>query len=403
LNRSNRWLRLGIPGQDGDESRAPFRKRHWSGIRYLRVGVPLFAAIVTASTTVGGINASGASTPANVAAAQKVIAKAETRPTSITGLASVGKAIPKGKTIAFINCGTTTCTEEEPIVTAIDTTLGWHTTIINTDGSVQETQNAWAQIIREKPNGVLYVATPRSEIDTYLTQAKADGILVASTGSVDPTGAGLSYIAPGVQEFPYYGTLQATWVVAHSNGHPAAVFLDLPDFPVISAIGQGFQKSFSEQCPGCFDGDLDIPLADIGTSATTSLIVSYLRAHPSVKYVVGGFDQLLVGLPAALKAAGLTGIDTFAEAPDSINLQYIAAGQESGTVANDSYEDLYAMINYFVRSFAGVSLPPAIRIPLWVLTKSNLPANETFFPEIKNISQYFAKLWNVKPAKFVAA
>ena len=59
------------------------------------------------------------------------------------------------------------------------------------------------------------------------------------------------------------------------------------------------------------------------------MIVSYLRAHPEVNYVALSYDGVGVGLPAALKAAGLADkVKIIGEAPTATNVSYVEAGTQ---------------------------------------------------------------------------
>ena len=83
-------------------------------------------------------------------------------------------------------------------------------------------------------------------------------------------------------------------------------------------------------CPSATANTLDIALADIANATTT--IVSYVRSHPNVKYVVASTDGLTIGLPGALKAAGLN-VKLVGQGATPTNIQYLKSGQEVGDAA----------------------------------------------------------------------
>ena len=72
------------------------------------------------------------------------------------------------------------CEAEADIVKEATDILGWEVTKLSTDGSPQQVQNAWEQVVREKPDGVMYTGTPRSQIEQYITQAAANGTAIAA-------------------------------------------------------------------------------------------------------------------------------------------------------------------------------------------------------------------------------
>jgi ribose transport system substrate-binding protein len=353
------------------------------------------------SSSSGGSNSSSSASASNsafaakVAAAKKQLAKVEARPTKITLTTPIGKPIPTGKTIAYINCGAPACTLESSIIRQAASTLGWTEQVLNTDGTPQEVDNAWAQVIREKPFGVIYEGFPRSEFNQQILKASAEGIFVSGCCNEDSAGDGIDYYIDGnAVQAQVTGPILADWATAQSTGteKPAVVYLNVPEYTVLTAIGQTFKSDFASDCPGCSFNTLDLPLTSIGSNAPT-LIISYLRSHPNVKYVVGSIDSANIGLPAALKAAGLTDIKIFGVTPTTINLGYIAAGQESGTVTYDYYEIDYGLVDAIARKAAGVPIQSGFIPPPWVLTQANLPSATQITPVVANIQTYFAHLW----------
>src|ERR1700677_231662 len=319
------------------------------------------------------------------------------------------KRDPKGKTIDYILCGAPRCTAGAALMTKIDDTLGWKTNTIANDGTPKGLTNAWAQVLRQQPDGIAFVALPRSSMNADLLHAKADHIPVVDATTTDPPGNGITYIygdtRSGKTGYSVYGSVMADWVVAHSNGHPSALFVNLPDFPVITDTQQVFKSSYARDCPGCSQGSIDIPEADIGTTAP-GVIVSYFRAHPDTKYVVLGTDALGVGLPAAIKAAGITGINIFGQSPTTTNFQYIADGEERGTIGGDVPQLVYSQVDSLARTFAGVPQQPSGAPPIWIIDKTKIPnfssdpiytdSGGAIYTESRGVAAYFDKLWGIK-------
>ena len=122
------------------------------------------------ATTTAGLGRSdddrrfgGATTTASgatgAAKAKEVVDKTLQRPTSIDLNTPVGKDIPTGKKLYFISCGVESCALEADIIKQAADILGWSFTPLQTDGSSQQIQNAWEQVVREKPDGVVYTGT----------------------------------------------------------------------------------------------------------------------------------------------------------------------------------------------------------------------------------------------------
>ena len=97
----------------------------------------------------------------------------------------------------------------------------------------------------------------------------------------------------------------AAKIVADSNGKANTLFVNISAFQILQALAGQLESSYKQFCPDCEYGTLDIPVTSLGKDAPDR-IVSYLRSHPQVNYVVLSVSNALgAGLPAALKAAGL--------------------------------------------------------------------------------------------------
>ncbi len=351
----------------------------------------------SSATTAGGggssaTTASGGSSV--VAQAQATLAKDSIQPTQLPITTPITKPIPKGKNVVFINCGEASCTQEGAIIKQATDYLHWNLQVINTDGSASQVQNAWAQILREKPFGVMYTAFPESEFKSSLTTAVKEGIHTAACCVTDPVGNGLDWIintASGVGSEAEGGVF-AQWAVANSSGPPNTLYVNLPQFPILTAAYAELQSAFKSLAPTGHLYTVDIPTADIGASAGTQLVTSFLRSHPKVTEVISSTDGLSIGLPSALKAAGVTGIKIFGEGATSTNLEYIKSGLQAGSIAFDYYEDMFGMVDALARISVGQKLIDWSP-PLWILNSSNIPTVNALFPVVKDSPQKFEALW----------
>src|SRR4051812_40362938 len=107
------------------------------------------------SSSSSSTGASSAGSGATNAAADKVAAQFAQRPTRIPVTAPIGKPIPTGKQIDFINCGVTSCTILYNNLVEAAKTLGWSVKQINTQGTPESVQAAWKQAVNDKPDAVI--------------------------------------------------------------------------------------------------------------------------------------------------------------------------------------------------------------------------------------------------------
>ena len=110
----------------------------------------------------------------------------------------------------------------------------------------------------------------------------------------------------------------AAWVVNDAaktgNTKPGAVYVNLPDFPILTSLATALKQHLQRPVRTAVrTTKLSVGFADLKKAPDN--VVSFLRAHPDTKYVITSTDSLFLGLPAALKAAGLNDVKIFGEGP----------------------------------------------------------------------------------------
>jgi ribose transport system substrate-binding protein len=334
---------------------------------------------------------------AGLSKAQSFLTQYEQQPTQITSTVKVGKPVPKGKTLYFITCGSTPeCTQEGPIVQQADNLLGWKTVVLNNDGTPQQWKSDFNQVVQAKPAAVLYSAIPQADFASEVPALKKNGTFVAGccvTDSADAT-TGIGYAIDVPDQIGPIGGAQAAFVAADSKDTGDSVIVNLPSFPILSTAVTIYKSTMKSYCPTCKVSELDISLANIASAPAT--ITSYVRANPSIKYVVAATDGLTIGLPAALKAAGLSDVKIVGQGATPTNIQYLHSGEEAFDVAFPYYEALWSMVTAAAQSAAGVPVTPSVAPPLWLLTPQNAPPVSTqAFPVVSNYKSEYEALWGV--------
>ncbi len=349
----------------------------------------------TGTTSAGGSTSSGSS-DAGMAAAQALVDKYSQQPTTIPASTPIGKPIPKGKTVVFVSCGTPNCSIEGGIIKQATDLLGWTLKVINTDGTPETQKSAFAQAVQQKVDVVLYSAVERATFAQYIPQLKANHTFLSACCITDPVSdsSGINYAIDVPAQTGVIGQLMAAWIITQSKGNAHTVYFNLPAFSILNTQGTAYADYLKQNCSSCSSESVDIPVTALGKDVPTR-IVSYLRAHPSVKWVTVSVDALAVGLPAALKAAGLTDVQVVGEGATSTNLQYIQAGQQSASVAFPYYEVMWAMVDAAARYEAGATVPASVGATPWLLIKSNAPAPTDAFPTVKDYAQQFKTLWGI--------
>ncbi len=377
------------------------------GGRRARIAVAGAAFLAITSTAVaGGAAQAGALTQANRAsgsvecngksesAISSYVKKAEAEPKNLLYAKAVGKKIPTGLTIDNITSGTPNDQIYIKFYKEAVAALGWHLDVISTDGTAQELQNAWTQIIRQKPAGVVIEPVlPYSAYGTYVTQAKAEGTVTsAATGSLYP---GLIYIAPAAKSDAIAGEADAYWVANNINTtgekNAGSVFLDVPEIPEFATEFNAYQSTLKELCPsmGAAADTLNISLANLQQAPTQ--VESFLRANPNTKYVMYATDGFFVGLAQALKSAGLN-VNIVGDAPTSANVTDIQSGAQTESIANDYGQQALSLVDAIVRHVTHTTVPVPSVYPAWIVTQKNIDQYQDL-SVVPNPINLYKKVW----------
>jgi ABC-type sugar transport system substrate-binding protein len=351
------------------------------------------AACGSSNDSSSGTNAStGGSSSSTLSKAQAVMAEGAKRPSDITVSTPIGKPIPSGKKLVFVSCGASSCQLQGSIIEKAAAHLGWTTKTIATDGSPTQIQAGFTTALRTGADAVIINAVTREAIAKQLAQAKAKGVAYVGCCSTDQVGDGFLYNTSTPDQNAQIAKYLSAAIVADSKGKANTLFVDIPAFTILASLGQTLKQDYLAYCPSCGFSKLDVPLPQLANAP--NLIVSYLRSHPDVTYVaLSVTDALGTGLPAALKAAGLTKVKIVGQGADPTAYQEMAQGQILALVPFDYFSVDYQMVDALARHFAGVPIeqtPPS----RWLLTKSNLPSDYTkLFPVVPDYESKFLKLW----------
>jgi len=356
----------------------------------------LFVAVGCGSSS---NSSGGSSTPASgnalagITKAESVVKQATARPTSIGITKPIGKPVPTGKKLAFISCGVEACDVQGKIIAQGAKDLGWTASTIATDGSPEKLQGAFETAMRNGADAVILNAVNRAAVAKQIAEAKQKGVAFVTCCSTEPTGNGILYNTSTAQQNGEIGQDLAAQVVADSRGKADTLYVNISAFQILANLGTSFQQAYKQYCPGCSIDSIDIPLTALGKDAPDR-IVSYLRSHPKVNYVVLSVsDALGTGLPAALQAAGLGGkVKIVGQGGGTQIFQYISGGQVQSIVPFDYYAVDYLMLDALARHFAGAPIQNTAP-PRWLMGKTGLPSTSDLFPVVANYRDQFLKLW----------
>lgn len=346
---------------------------------------------------------SGGSSDA-VAAAEKEVAAAQETLTEILTAEPLSGSV-EGKTLAFAAASFPVA---EPIGAALEeaaTTLGMKFTKVDIGATPDTVAAGMNQIVQDKPDAVVVLAfDPNTFWKSQAKELEAAGIPTVGLGYIacdsiriecegDDVGSSLSLVS--TPESEAFGKLEAAAIIAESGGTANAVYFGDPQLGNSAIIAKSFTERI-EECPDCTAETVDLSAADIGTTAP-SQIVSYLQSHPEVKYVSLQFGDFAIGVPQALKAAGLTDVKIISQASSKAQYDDISAG-------GSQFADIPVPFPYLsyvaVDSVARLLLDQEITAeqvatPLIVMDKENLDLSDGgYWPGVEGYKAQFEELWS---------
>ncbi|MFD9390004.1 substrate-binding domain-containing protein [Streptomyces sp. NPDC060000] len=352
------------------------------------------AACGSQATTGADTAKAAASGSPGLTAAREALAKYSKRPDKIPVTEPVGKKIPAGKKIDFILCGVQSCKDLADFFTEGAKQLGWQVQQIPTQGTPESVQAAYEQVVRDKPDAVVASGFPRAVYGKQLAQLKAAGIPVIQSNADDVVGDGISLLKNGPKDVAVQGEMLASWVVSDSGAKADTVYFDLPAYTILKPVKDEFAAKYKEWCTGCALDTVDVPITSVGKDMPDR-VVSYVRSHPKVTHIVFSLGLLNVGVPAALKTAGVTGKHIAVNVGDAQNYQYIKSGLSDGAMALNSHETAWLQVDALARHFTGQSMDVDQKavLPNMLITKDNLPASLGDFPLVADYQAQFEALW----------
>jgi ABC-type sugar transport system substrate-binding protein len=368
-----------------------------------RPGIALLVAIAAMLLIVagcggdedGGSAGGGGSSSADVDAAQQIAAAASTRPAQITQTKPIDKPIPTGKDITFISCGVEACAVQGPILSEAAKTLGWSVKQVGTDGSPEKVQNAFEAAIRDGADAVIINAADANQLARPLAAAKKAGVEFVTCCSLAQQGRDVLFNTGKPSQNYKIGEYLAAKVIADSGGKANVVYVNVSAFNILAAVGKTFGEKYAQLCPSCTTDTIDIPLTSLGKDAPER-IVSYLRSHPDVNYIVlSESGSLGPGLLPALQAAGLKDkVKIVGQGGNEQVYQDVRNGDILAVTPSSLFGYDYAMLDALARKWAGVPVEETDP-EYWLMTKDNIPASTSgpTFPIVEDYKSQWAELW----------
>jgi hypothetical protein len=379
---------------------------HGSILRTKRAAMILSAgalAVTAGCSSTSTPAASGSSSTSTSPAASTAIPQAVTalnqivaRPATIPVTVPITKTIPKGKTVDWLVCGVPECTVLTPPLQQAAAALGWHLHVIPAGLTPESVLAAWNLAAREHPDAVIATGFPKVIFAAPLAKLQAEHVPVVDGFVTDSAGGAIIAMINGTTNFfAPVGKALADFVLGHEGTKANTLFIGSTTFPGTAFTESEFKTEYTSLCSSCGLHSVNEPASSIGTTLNSD-VVAYLTRNPGINYVVATQPSQLVGLPAALKTAGIN-VGVLTNSPDQTVTQYLAAGQIQGIMMSTQNDAMWQMMDALARYFAGVPVTPSnAATPIWAVTQPTVSVLTYPYTLVTNYQQQYKKLWNVK-------
>lgn len=350
----------------------------------------------------GGGKAGGGTSPTasggNFADVKADVQKNVQRPTSIGVTQKIDGSVPKNKTIEWLQCSVPACVALTPPLKEAVQTVGWTLKVVNAGVTPESVKAAWDQAVQDKPDAVIASGFPRVLFNPELAKLKQMNIPVLDMTTADSPGNGLTAVFDYGPDYLASGKRLADYALAKDGDKVNAVAVTSSAFANLGFVAKGFKDELQAKCPSCKVDSMDVPVTSIGKDLPTR-VTSYFSAHPDVNWAYIGYDDMVLGLPAAMTSAGLSGKVKLVTIDNEPATQaYMKNGQD--LVASDGFpgpEIMWRCVDFLIRYYNKASTDPSTEhnLPVWLLTGDNVPSTTSGFPLVSDYQSQYKSLWGL--------
>jgi ABC-type sugar transport system substrate-binding protein len=314
--------------------------------------VALLALSACSSGAAAGLTKATGSQSAVVKASIAQLAKYENPRPQVT-VTPLSKKPPTGKTLDIVNCAIPVCQLYTAAAKKAASALGWPTKVITTQFTAESYTATWNSVVQDKPDVVLAAAVfPDSVIRNQLAELQKAGTIILPYAGGTPAGPGSPFLYAGgnLNEQYQQGKVMGLIAIADAKAGPNIMFVNVPSTPSAPPTATALKKTV--QAAGGTYNELDLNTPDIGTTGPAA-IVSFLQAHPAVKYVGLPWDDWIAGLPQALKSAGLGSIKVIGTAANSTSQKHVKSGLIFRSIVHPTAQNSWYMLDAAARHMVG--------------------------------------------------
>jgi ABC-type sugar transport system substrate-binding protein len=349
----------------------------------------------TDSGAAGSATTQAAAT-ANVSAAQAVVAQ-YSKPSGFPVDQPLQRKPGASERFAYLDCDVPTCALLVPLYDLAAKTMGISPPSVDKAGpTASDIQSTLASILAQKPAALLLPAINLGELGSSISQYKSANVPIVGAGIMGTPAMGITAPINGAANFKLVGEILADWAITQDGGKANIAWYENPELDFTKVETTTFRAELAKNCSSCQMRVIDVPLtADSATAS--SQVVSDLRSHSSTNLAMFCNLEIAIGLPAALRTAGIK-IKIAGASPLPQNLQDMEAGSIDAAVALDFPVLTFTQIDAAARLSTGQPLTAGESsglIPDQLITKADLRGKSISqgYAVYPDFVQRFAKLW----------
>lgn len=289
-----------------------YRARRGAGV--IGTAIAMSAALVlagcgAAESKGGSGSGSGTTDNAQLAAAQKTLEEARTAATRIPLTTPLPKKPEPGKTVVLLKCDAISCVNFDKGMRDAAALVGWRISSLPYKSADPSTLlTAMDTALRLKPSAVVVPGPDPSLWAPMLKKYEAAKIPIITIVTPNPPAMSSPIVSTAGEKYlSRQGQVVGDWFVVDSKGKGNALILTIPAFPVFTTISKAMEQAIKANCGGCSAKVLPLTIPQLANQQIPSTVVAKLRQDPTITHVVAMSGTFLIGLPTALKAAGLQG------------------------------------------------------------------------------------------------
>lgn len=350
------------------------------------------------STTAAETTAAPAAGDAGFERATAVVEAAAEPPTSIGPTQPIGKPIPAGKLVVYVNCGAEACTADGESLKEASDLLGWQFKEILAEPTPQSIQAAFTEAVRLKPDAVVSGGFSTTLYERQLEQLDAMGAAVLSNLGPEEAGNGLDLQLIDPKRAGEGTALLANKMIVDAAGEGEIGLIAITGFPIVEMYTASFVAELERNCASCKVNTLEVAPTALGKDAGTE-IANFVRSNPGVESIFLSYGGLGLGLGSAFTNAGIEAPRVYTFAPDVPNVEALRAGEETAAVPASTSEIGWYWADALARIFTGGTAAEDENWTEWTIWSGeaeNIPESTGGAgtpPVIADFQEQFKALW----------